>query len=31
VLLEQPDAFELATFDDTVSAPVSYAEPVAAA
>jgi UDP-3-O-[3-hydroxymyristoyl] N-acetylglucosamine deacetylase len=31
VLLEQPDAFELATFDDAVSAPVSYAEPVAAA
>jgi UDP-3-O-[3-hydroxymyristoyl] N-acetylglucosamine deacetylase len=31
VLLEQPDAFELATFGDAVSAPVSYAEPVAAA
>jgi len=31
VLREQPDAFELVSFDDYGSAPVSYLEPVAAA
>jgi UDP-3-O-[3-hydroxymyristoyl] N-acetylglucosamine deacetylase len=29
-LLEQPEAFEVATFDDGRAAPVSYAEPVPA-
>jgi UDP-3-O-[3-hydroxymyristoyl] N-acetylglucosamine deacetylase len=31
LLLEQPDAWELVTFEDTQSAPITYIEPIAAA